>query len=292
MATTLNQAFNEYKSRLEITDLQESKVADRKNTLISNYKKELSLHPDEAKVIGSWKRNTMMRYLREADVDVMIILHYSQHKDWETGPGTVSCLSKFKRIAESYYPDSTSKIDQNCVTIKFQEFRIDVIPAFCYEGDYYKIPDTHKREWISTNPKGFSDLITQVNANMDESFVPIIKMVKGWNREEGWPIKSYHLECMLYHHYKSYRQKYTYNSTLKRFFECLPTYLQTPCYDPIYGQRIDDYFSAEGQAQAWRKARSASMIAKEAEGYGSKGHIREAIQCWESLFGEFFPSYG
>lgn len=56
------------------------------------------MHSEESKVIGSWDRHMLTRYLAEGDADVMVILDYSRHKDWGTGDGSVKCLYKFRQF--------------------------------------------------------------------------------------------------------------------------------------------------------------------------------------------------
>lgn len=295
VATTITNAFSEYASNLEITDYQTGLVSSRRSNVVSALKKNLSLLPQESKVIGSWDRQTLTRYLPEGDVDVMVILHYGDNKDWCTSSGTISVLNRFKAILDEAYPNTTKRRDRNCISMQFSEFALDVVPAFSWEGGYYKIPDSVRQLWVPTDPIKFANKITDVNKAMSKTFVPLIKMVKGWNRHVGWPIRSFHLECMMYHHYKAYTQSYTYPSTLKIFFQALPGYLSSACYDPVMGDRVDTYLNNNAaytkREIAIDKALKAADASKEAfddqEDYPSL-----AIGEWKKLFGEFFPSYG
>lgn len=299
MATTIKDSFNIYSSRLEITDRQGTKVSNSRTNLVDKLGNVLSLHPDEkSKLIGSYDRNTLTRYLSEGDVDVMIILHHGNNEDWDNAAGTGKALNKFKAILEEEYPDTTMRVDENCVTMQLSEFRLDVVPAFKLTSGGYKIPDTIRQQWVETNPFAFADLITKTNKAMDDKFIPLIKMVKGWNREEGWPIRSFHLECMMYNRYKSYTEGYSYDSMLRLFFEDLPTYLASTCYDPVTSERVDTYldnYATTTKRQiAINKANKASAKAKEAYEDQTKypNAISISIEEWKALLGEFFPAYG
>lgn len=298
MANTIKQSFSDYASRLEITDRQESTVSIGRRNAVDAIKSEIELHEDESRVIGSWARNTLTRYLSEGDVDVMVIMHYGKNKEWETADGTIGILNKFKRLLQNTYPNTNMQIDENCVTMQFSEFRLDVVPSFSNTGGYYKIPDTIKRRWIQTDPLSFAERITTVNKNMNETFIPIIKMAKGWNREVGWPIKSFHLENLLYHHYKTYNQGYTYPSTLNVFFSKLPQYLAGACYEPVRGERVDTYLDNSAQTTkrqiAISKAQRAATKSASAIEYEEKypNTPEYAINEWKELFGTFFPAYG
>ena len=87
--------------------------------------------------------------------------------------------------------------------MQFSEFRLDVVPAFKYTDGYDSVPDSVRRRWLRTESLGFATRITEVNAAMGSLFVPLVKMIKGWNREEGWPIRSFHLECLMYERYRT-----------------------------------------------------------------------------------------
>lgn len=296
MATSIQQAFRDFKSNLEITDYQTGLVSQRRNNVISAISRVLTLHPNTPSLlIGSHDRHTLTRYLSEGDVDVMVVLHYGENKVWDTSQGTIQVLEKFKAILDATYPATENRRDRNCITMKFTEFRLDVVPAFINDLGYFKIPDSIRQEWVSTHPIRFAESISTVNGRMENSFIPLIKMVKGWNRHVGWPLRSFHLECLLYNQCCSYTQGYTYSSMLKSFFDNLPGYLSSACTDPIAGDRVDTYLdnlAVETRRQiALRWARKAADTASKAFGY-EESYPELSIKTWKLLLGEFFPSYG
>lgn len=299
MATTVKGAFAEYKTNLQITDRQESLVSTRRTNVVNALARSLELSTSgPSYVIGSWDRQTLTRFLSEGDIDVMVVLHYGKNKGWDNADGTIKALDRFKSIlqAENAYKSTPMRRDRNCVTMQFSEFRLDVIPAFQYEGGYYSIPDSYQKKWLETDPFSFASRITDVNKTMDSTFVPLIKMVKGWNRQAGWPIRSFHLECLLYHHYRTYYQSYTYDSTLQGFFSKLPTYLDQACCEPVRSERVDTYLDNDAvdtrRAQAIRKAEAAKKKSQQARDASDANNIARSINTWQSLFGDFFPAYG
>jgi hypothetical protein len=294
MATTTKESFKEFASNINITDRQEGVVANCKANVIAKIKAKLQLHGDEARVIGSWDRDTLTRYLSEGDVDVMVILHYDANKGWNTAEGTARVLQRFKEILDEAYPKTPCGVDRNCVTMGLSEFRLDVVPAFQLHSGGYTIPDTYRKQWIGTDPVKFAALMTQVNKNMDGCFKPLIKMVKAWNRDVGKPLRGFHMECILYERYKSYSQSYSYDSMICRFFEALPEYLKYPCYDPVTGDQVDAYLGPNVlgmiRQRVVAKANKAATLALEAFNDEAKYPIT-AIGEWKELLGEFFPAY-
>jgi len=296
MATTVKAAFGEYASNLNISDRQEPKVSNCRTTIVKALEAKLTLYPDQpSKLIGSYDRDTLIRYLSEGDVDVMVVLHYGEHKDWEDAEGTGKALQRFKSILEDKYTDTPCAIDRNCVTMKLSEFRLDIVPAFRYTDGSYRIPDTYRKAWLTTDPVRFADEITRINNNMGGDFVPLIKMIKGWNRELPKPLRSFHLECIMANRYKNYTQGYTYDSMVKVFFGDLPNCLEAATYDPVSGDRVDWYldntslgYSRESLVD---KAKKAADHALEAFNDGEK-YPSVAIKEWKTLLGTFFPAYG
>lgn len=296
MATTISQAFSQFASNLEITDRQTSLVSERRKNVVNAVAQELILNSaSPSKLIGSYDRSTLIRYLSEGDVDVMVVLHYGENKAWDSPEGTIKALDKFKVILDKAYPNTDKGRDRNCITMKFAEFRLDVVPAFSIEGGYFHIPDSIRKLWVPTDPFSFAERITSVNKAMSNCFVPLIKMIKSWNRNEGWALRSFHLECLLYNHFKNYTVSYTYPYMIQEFFASLPRYLAIYAYDPVKGDQVDSYLDNEAvktkRQIAIEKANKAAIKSKEAYGDQEK-YASVAIDEWKALMGEFFPSYG
>lgn len=295
MATTVKGAFIGYKTNLEITDPQENLISGRRKAVVAALAMSLTLHAEESKLIGSYDRHTMTRYLREGDVDVMVILNYGKHKSWYDNNDAVGCLDTYKRILDKAFPNITTRRDRNCITMQYDEFRLDVVPAYKEKSGYYQIPDTIQSKFLDTNPFKFAEKVTAVNTTMAGDYVPLIKMIKGWNREVGWPISSFHLECMMLKRYSEYKQTFTYWTMVRTFFSVLPDLLAANCYDPIKGERVDKYLdvgSTRTRQSAIQKAKTAKTKSQRAVELQEAGKERAAVEEWKGLLGNFFPSYG
>lgn len=295
MATTIDTAFAQYKATLELTDRQEGLVSTARTNVVAALAAEIALGAERSQLIGSYDRHTLTRYLSEGDVDVMVTLGYPANEAWNTPAGATHALDKFKAVLDAAYPSTPKRRDRHCITMHFTEFRLDLVPAFKYEDGHYTIPDSVLGRWIETDPIAFAGLITSRNKAMGGCFVPLIKMVKGWNRQNGWPIGSFHLECLMYAHCLGYAQAYTLPSLLNAFFHALPALLAAPVFEPTRGERVDGYMDAGSptrRSTAIAKAQTAALKSAEATKdetvYGPAVSINE----WKALLGDFFPSYG
>jgi Second Messenger Oligonucleotide or Dinucleotide Synthetase domain len=295
MATMIDSAFAQYKANLELTDRQEGLVSNTRANVVAQLAAKISLASERSQVIGSYDRHTLTRYLSEGDVDVLVTLAYPANAAWNTSAGATQALDKFKAVLDAAYPSTRKRRDRHCITMHFAEFRLDLVPAFKYDDGHYTIPDSVLGRWIETDPIAFAALITNLNKVMGGTFIPLIKMVKGWNRNSGWPISSFHLECLMYAHCKDYTLAYTYPSLLKIFFEALPALLGSPSLEPTRGERVDGYMdvgSPTRRATAILKARLAA--AKAAEAYKDETVYGPSVSVneWKAVLGDFFPSYG
>lgn len=311
MAKSLEAAFSEFKSRLEITDWQAALVSQRRANVGKVLSAKLTLAPSAApQVIGSWDRHTLIAPLKTADVDLLVPLDRREHGGWFDGVGTAKVLDRFKAILSEAYPETPMHRDRNCISMDFAQFRLDVVPAFLARRpignrSYFKIPDAVRKRWVSTDPARFAQAVTDINKRMNGTFVPLVKMAKGWNRTVGWPIRSIHLEAMLYYHFTGIDgwferldatlRGFSYPWMLKSFFSELPRYLGLSCIDPAAGDRLDTYLDNEAKKTrrklAIEKARAAKVAARQAYADRKKNPV-EAIDEWRVLMGEVFPTYG
>lgn len=296
MATTVKESFRQFASNIEITDKQETRVAITRSLVTAALAKSLTFDEDDGpKVIGSWARNTLIRNMQDGDVDLLVPLSYGTYEEWYSAEGTEIVLRRIKSILERDYNDTRITVDVNCVTMAFSHFRLDIVPAFALFDNAYVIPDMQRREWVRTNPFEFAEQITRINKSMNGTFVPMIKMLKAWNKEMGSPLRSYHLENILHHHFQGYGGGYTCSSMSNRFFDRLESYLNLPCLDPATGDRLDTYLDIYGGAKTRanaieiaRRTRLGAALAYNDEVADPKN----AIAVWRMLFGKFFPAYG
>jgi hypothetical protein len=68
------------------------------------------------------------------------------------------------------------------VTISFTDFEVDVVPACNRQGAGYLICDSGSHSWISTYPKTHETTSSAANAKHNGHLVPLVKMLKAWNR--------------------------------------------------------------------------------------------------------------
>lgn len=193
MPTTILASFAAFKTNLEITALQASTVSTRQQAVRQAVAAELTV--TDSFLTGSYSRNTLIAPLTEADVDIFVILEnqYFHNYNNQNG-GQAGLLDLLRRTLRKTYA-KTPDISRNgqAVSIRFSDFMVDVVPAFNRQGGGYLIPSSMGQRWLSTDPKKHVTLIQEANSLHQGNLVPLIKMIKSWNRNIGHYFRSFHL---------------------------------------------------------------------------------------------------
>ena len=82
------------------------------------------------------------------------------------------------------------------MTIQFTDFMVDVVPGFYRTEGGYLIPNSITQTWISTDSKKYVEIMANANAAHNGNLVPLIKMIKGWNKNINHYFRSFHLEVL------------------------------------------------------------------------------------------------
>src|SRR6266542_4853764 len=103
MATSIPTAFQTLKTNLEITDLQAQTVSARQQSVREVVESGLTV--EDSFLTGSYKRNTMIAPLSEADIDVLMVLdnqYFHQYSEGKNG-GQAGLLDLVKRTLRKTY---------------------------------------------------------------------------------------------------------------------------------------------------------------------------------------------
>lgn len=288
MATTIKQSFLTFKSNLEITSLQATTVSTRQQNVRDAVAAELDVL--DSFLTGSYRRSTMIAPLNSADVDIFVIM---DPKYWKSD-GQAWLLDKVKTALQNKYK-TTLKISRNgqAVTIAFTDFVVDVVPAFYRNGGGFLIPDSINGRWIATDPKKHVDIWSSANCAHNGDLVPLIKMMKCWNREHSGLLRSFHLEAMIVQLLTNVTIS-DFSSGARWLFDKLRSTVRQAVYDPSgYGGNLGDYLDTQKKIDdVVSRLETAYTRAIDAEDLEKKGKIADAIAKWRLIFGDYFPAYG
>ena len=288
MPTTISAAFEQLKKNLEITELQKTTISERQQNVREAIERELKVL--DSFLTGSYSRNTMIAPLKEADVDIFIVLDVSYYAQ----DGATRILDRVKSVLKKTYP-KTPDISRNgqAVTIQFTDFLVDVVPGFYRQGGGYLIPNSLTNSWISTDPKKHVEIISEANAKHGGDFIPLVKMIKAWNKNIDHYFRSFHLEVLLYQVLTNVTIS-DYSSASRYLFDKARETITKQNIDPAgYGGDVGAYINTQEKiSEAQTKFQIAYDKALKAEEYESNGYIIKSMETWKQIFGDYFPSYG
>lgn len=294
MAKTILESFRKLKTNLEITELQQSTVSTRQQNVREAV--ENGLNVLDSFLTGSYSRSTMIAPLKDADVDVFMVLDSEYFHNYDNGQngGQAGLLDLVKRTLKKTYT-KTPDISRNgqAVTIRFEDFVVDVVPGFKREGEGYLIPNSITQKWIPTDPKKHVEIFSNANSVHNGDLIPLIKMIKGWNKNSGKYFRSFHLEVMALQILNGVTIS-NFPSGMRYFFDKARSYVTKQNPDPAgYGGDVGNYINGQEEIQeASNKFQLAYERVLKAEEYESRGYIKDAIDMWIKIFGDYFPVYG
>lgn len=293
MATTIQQSFQVLKSNLQITGLQAETVSARQNSVREVL--DAGLTVKESFLTGSYARSTMIAPLYDADVDIFVVLDpdYYHYFNAQNGgqAGLLDLVKKTLRKTYTQTPD-ISRSGQ-AVSIRFTDFVVDVVPAFYRQGGGYLIPNSIRQSWISTDPKKHVEIISQSNTTHNANLVPLIKMIKGWNKSGGSFFGSFHLEVLVFQILNGVTIS-NFPSGARYVFDKGRDLVTKQNLDPAgYGSDVGNYINTKEKIEdAVRRFQLAYDRSIKAEDYERRGYTKDAIDMWRKVFGDYFPAYG
>jgi hypothetical protein len=163
---------------------------------------------------------------------------------------------------------------------------IEVVPVFKRAAGGYFMPDPAAGTWIATNPKRHHELSIDKNKACDDKYVPLVKMIKGINRELGEPVSpSFLLEVMAQTIVKTPFGRYQDEIVL--FLATAADRIDEQWLDPAgLGGDVNTVMTLPQKRAAAVALRGAQHLAERAVDLEDDGQERAAYAEWKKLFGD------
>jgi hypothetical protein len=293
LATT--QAFEKFRQNLELSPTEREDAQKRHKDVRECIRKGFDVTNDV--LSGSYRRHTKTKPLK--DVDVFFIL--GPKEKWRRSKSPIDMLTAFDDcLKKEFTDDDQTEICRRAVTVIFEKsyypddhhgkvLSIDAVPAFEVETDIFEIPDKVTGTWIKTNPKKHQKQATAKNNEIDGYWVPLVKMIKGWNRANGKPIKpSFLIEVVAEELVESPFS--TYSNEVRNFFASMEANIGRDWPDPAgLGPLVSDQMTSQmitTAKSALQEAQRKAALACRAE---QTGRQDEALKIWREILGRYFP---
>lgn len=166
--------------------------------LLKNLDEDLGLLMNRRFVFGSYDRDTILprKFDSKSDIDIMVVFNHTEH---ERTPETYRAWLKL--FADKYYKDKYgSEVVKSfpTVTIRLNHIHYDLVPAkeeTTWYSSTISIPGNNG--WRTTDPNDVKQKLVDANTKYNQIVRPIIRILKAWNCNNGYPYDSYLLELQI-----------------------------------------------------------------------------------------------
>ncbi len=146
--------------------------------------------------------------------------------------------------------------------------------------------------WIATDPTRHVTIWNTADIAHMFSLVPLIKMIKQWNRAHSALFRSFHLETLTLQVLDNVTIS-DFPSGARFVFDKAREACKFVVKDPAgYGGDVGAYLdTAEKTSEVVKRFETAYAQAVEAERLAAAGRVSDAFSKWRTIFGDPFPAY-
>jgi hypothetical protein len=235
--------------------------------------------------VGSYGRWTAIKGI--SDLDMLYIMPKGKWQDYKDGKQS-KLLADTKAVILERYPTTTVIVDQLVVTVKYQNFDIEVQPVFENDDGSFQYPYTYNGgSWKPTKPreeiKAMKEFVDQKNKNLRR----LCKMARAWKDKHGVVMGGLLIDTLAYNFLKStttYDGKgfSSYGEMSRDFFEFLKDQPDQDNYKALGSNQ-----NVKVKKKFQRKAKKAYNLCVKAVAAGDKD---SAYNKWKKVYGRQFPA--
>jgi len=296
---TVDQSFKKFLTNLNLTPKQLQRIQKTRESIdaaLSNHPRIfLNTQKQISFLTGSYSRKTIIRPID--DIDLYVRIHYGKHAE---GQSPISILRLMASAIRKRYPNNTKvNVDAPCIVVTFLGYKVEIVPAVGYSDnpDLYSIPAPGSKEWMDCYPNVPDKWLSACNHSNDSMFIPLIKMLKQWNRHNKVGLKSFHLELLTEKVFGAVTDIYSYPQGVFDWMYCVRDWIWQNDYPFVLepGKSytcVDDYlYDKPFRIRVIRNKLDAGLKkAERAWNFYNKGRYGPAKGVWSGMFGPKFPA--
>ena len=149
-------------------------------------------------LIGSWGKLTSVRPPR--DVDILFVLPVEVYWRFQqrTGNRQSQLLQEVKSRLQMTYPQTDIRGDGQVVVVPFNTCKVEVAPAFPYEGGSYLVCDANNGgRYKQVHPEAEIAALHGADTALNGNVRKLTRILKQFQRHCNVPIKSFQIEALV-----------------------------------------------------------------------------------------------
>lgn len=288
MSSTVNEAWASFQSNLEVPHIQTERLLVRQEKICEVLQQKITCLNEF--ISGSYVRSTMIAPLKAAEIDFFVVLdsHYFHHFNNKRRGIKVLVRMVHWALNQTYRRPVINRNGRS-VTVWFSDYGVCVVPVMLRLGGGFVIPNALTQSWISTDPTKHDRILKEADEAHHQMLVPLIRMIKAWNRCSGSFFTSFHLEVLALEVLNGATIA-DFPSGVRLFFDRARDAVAGSTPDPAgFDNDIADYLGTPGRiSEAKKRLAAAYEIASRAERQDTKSE-HTANHLWRQLFSNYFP---
>jgi len=282
IACTVEEGFGVLVANLEISPEDYSAVSVRQlevESYLANYiDRFVTVTP------GAY-RETMIAPLQENIINMLVL--FRQEHSLRYRPGEL--LDKLFVTLRHPYPHIEMSPDDKGIFLPFPECTFNVMPGFSIGESGYLVPVMHGRDWAISDPGSYQQKLEQADRKNKGLLLPVVKMLKCWNRSIGNIFQGFYLELLA----KEILNEVPVSSHISAIRHVLDKGKMKVVFrveDPsIKGALVDGLKDVSTIVQAMLHFQNAHGISSAAVHHERRGNIAQAYREWGKIFPGYFP---
>lgn len=235
--------------------------------------------------VGSYGRWTAIKGI--SDLDMIYIMPAGKWDIYKDG-GQYRLLYDARDAIKRRYPSTTVKVDRLVVRVLYNDFHIEVMPAFKLADGSYKYPDTAKGgSWKITRPQAELDEMREANERKNRNLRRLCKMARAWKNKHGVAMGGLLIDTLAYNFLESTDE---YDTKSFHYYD----YMCRDFFEFLADQPKQSEYAALGSRQRVRVKKRFERKAKKAydlclKAIDASGRKNER-QKWRDVFGNAYPA--
>ena len=248
----LEQALNDHLTALNPPQAEVARINQAQHALNTL----LRAHFDPQGSIqlgGSWARGTAISPIN--DVDLLLVVAPSKIPSLLSLNPT-ELMGKVESELRGLLGGGLRRQNRS-FGLTWQGVPFDLVLCTTETGDILRLPDLSRSRWLRTSPARHKQRCQDADRACNQRLLPLIRGVKAWRRTVGKPLKSFHLEAMLWETMTSPPR--TWAEGLQLAFSRLAERAQRGFPDPTgLGAQVDDTLTMADRQRAVTLLRQAA----------------------------------